>query len=243
MSTEQLPEGDDGGARVVARAWSDRELVLAMRRDEPRAFTEFVARFRPLLLHRAALLRVWPGEREELVVDVLDDAATRLADPAHRPPRYLAAYLVRALHHRVLNRRRAGARRRVVAERAAREMETHAERAVLTVCSESALRASHGPDWAAPPINPALARLAAALERRLTEDERRLIGWLGAHVPQRHIAAWLGISYGAVSKRIARLRARMRGAADAYIAAQGEPERAALRRFFERLAPEDSNHA
>ena len=78
------------------------------------------------------------------------------------------------------------------------------------LCSESSQRASAGPGWEPPRPSRAVASLATALLADLSEDERLLLVWVSHHVPYREIAAWLGIGYAAVGKRVERLRARLR---------------------------------
>lgn len=212
------------------------ELVLAMRRDEEGAFTEFVARFHPLLLQQAKMAHVPPGERDELVTEVLGDVAVHVAAPGAPLPRSVAGYLVTSLRHRLLNARRNGARRERWSEGALTELETHPERAVLTTCSEASLRASRGAGWEPSPLRPALARLAAALDGELTDEERRIVSWLGHKISHRQIAEWLGITPTAAAKRAARLRARLRNAAARYAAGCSAAERAELERFFQRVA-------
>jgi RNA polymerase sigma factor (sigma-70 family) len=196
-----------------------------MRRDDEEAFVEFVTRFHALLLRHARLARVPVEDQEAVVVEVLGDMAERLTSQSVRIPRSMAGYLVTSLRNRLLNERRSEARRRQLGEAALSEIETHRERAMVDLCSEASLRASRG-----------AARLAAALDRELSDDERRLVSWLGQHVTQRQIAAWLGISLAATAKRVLRLRTRLRDAADAYIAELDPAEQRELHDFFRRMA-------
>jgi RNA polymerase sigma factor (sigma-70 family) len=207
-----------------------------MRRDDEEAFVEFVTRFHALLLRHARLARVPVEDQEAVVVEVLGDMAERLTSQSVRIPRSMAGYLVTSLRNRLLNERRSEARRRQLGEAALSEIETHRERAMVDLCSEASLRASRGAAWEPFPTRPALARLAAALDRELSDDERRLVSWLGQHVTQRQIAAWLGISLAATAKRVLRLRTRLRDAADAYIAELDPAEQRELHDFFRRMA-------
>lgn len=222
-----------GGRRY--REMAERELLLAMRRDDERAYAEFVARFHPVLLRaaRAAGVDVW--ERDALATDVLCDVAARLVAPEAKAPRSLEGYLVTSLRHRAANARRDAARRRRWSERALVEMDTHHERAVLPLCSAGTVRASRGAAWEPPSLSPALARLAAALDAELEEDERRVVGWLAHGITHREIAGWLGIAQAAASKRISRLRARLRAAAERHASDCAPDERAELDRFFGRI--------
>jgi hypothetical protein len=109
--------------------------------------------------------------------------------------------------------------------------------AELAGCSEYARRAGGGGEPT--PLSPALERLAAALERGLSEVERQLAVWLSHCAPQREIAAWLGIAYKAAAKRIERLRARLQSAALRHLETAEGDERRELLTFLGRasLAP------
>ncbi|HEX6535183.1 MAG TPA: hypothetical protein VF041_11325 [Gemmatimonadaceae bacterium] len=217
-------------------AMEERALVLAMRRDDERAYEEFVARFHPVLLRAAAGCGVDAAERDALVVDVLCDVAAKLVAAETRVPRSVESYLVVALRHRARNARRDAARRRAWSERAASELGTHHEWAVLPLCSESSVRASRGAGWEASPLSPTLARLAAVLDAELEEEERRVVEWLANGITHREIAEWLGIRPAAASKRIERLRARLRDAAERHASECAPGDRAELDRFFGRIA-------
>ena len=215
-------------------ALGERELIGAMRRGEAAAFREFLLRFGPLLLEHARRLGIPAAEREGYAVEVLGDAASGLAAGGVRPPRSLAAYLVTALRHRVLNAQRGRVRRERLAHAAAGEGEPAAERVVAPACSEHAIRSSRGPDWDGAPLPSALARLAVALDDRLSDSERLLLVWVSHHVPHRQIARWLDISYAAAAQRIWRLRERLRRAALEHAAGASADDRAELERFFRR---------
>ena len=209
-----------------------------MRRGEAPAFRDFLLRFGPLLLEHTRRLGIPTAERDGYVVEVLGDAATGLAVGAVRPPRSLAAYLVTALRHRVLNAERGRTRRERLAHAAAGEGEPDRERVVAPACSEHAIRSSRGPDWDGTPLPCALARLAVALDERLSEPERLLLVWVSHRVPHRQIARWLGISHAAAAQRVWRLRERLRRAALEHAAETRGDERAELERFFRRAGVE-----
>ena len=237
---------DVGGrneARMGAATWDDPTLVTAMRRADDLAFREFVLRFRPYLLDVAARVGAPAGERDALVVDVLVDACARLADDRHPPPRTLAAYLGTALRNRWRNVCRAERRRHAhdVDALAVEVADAADEAAVPSLASDWSRRASRAPDDEPAPLHPALAALAAALAAELRDDEERLVlAWLGHHVPQRLIAGWLGVSYAAASKRIERLRQRLRRAALEHAASLGDAERRVLLAFFRRADGNDA---
>lgn len=207
-----------------------------MRREEPAAFQEFFACFSPLLLREARRLGVQPALRDQVVLECLDDAAMALMQHTTPVPRSLAAYLAAALRHDVFNESRRERRGIAQGERAYRYAAGHQQRVVMETCSESSLRASDGPDWEDVPLCPALERLAAALDAPLTDDERRILTWVGQWVPQTLIAEWLGISYGATRARVLRLRTRLRALATDYMTQAEAADRRLLESFLRRVA-------
>ena len=213
----------------------DAELVEAMRRDEPRAVEEFVARYRALLLDVARRRGVPESERDEMVSDVLHDVAIKFATTDAALPAALSGYLLTALRNRLQNVWRGQSRSAARDALAASASET-GEQIVQAACSEDTVRASLGAGADALRLTPALERLASALDERLTHDERRLLAWLGAYVPQRRIAQWLDVKPSTAMVRIWRLRERLREAALRYAAPLDADERAELMRFFRRTA-------
>jgi RNA polymerase sigma factor (sigma-70 family) len=201
----------------------DQALVAALRCEDEGALREFFLRFRPALLLAARRLGVDAGERAALVDDCLADVAVHLITSDAPAPRSLPAYLARSLRNRVLN----AARGRARAERRELEEALWAEPAAAPGESD------------APPLAPALRRLAAALEGMLDEEERLLTVWMSHCVPQPEIAAWLGIGSKAAAKRIERLRERLQRAALGYIETVAGDERRELLTFLGRasLAP------
>lgn len=218
---------------------SERQLVWAMRAREPEAIQEFFARFHSGLRRLAQLYRVPPAERENCVVDFLNDAALELIESARPIPRKLAAYLAVSFRHRRQNALRADARAERRTGEATDESPASGEAAVFAVCSERALRASRGPGWEAPPLSGALERLARSIEEELSTDERLLLVWAGNSIPLRQVAEWLGIDRSAAKLRVWRLRARLHKAARAYVGTLAPAERAELERFFRRAAAPD----
>jgi RNA polymerase sigma factor (sigma-70 family) len=215
-----------------ARNLGDEELVWAMRRGTSAAFREFLRRFQPLLAACARRAGLDAEERDDAVADLLGDAATTLARQAGQPPKSLAAYLLTAFRHRLLNQLRSGERRARRHDAAAHD--DGGTIAVASTCSESALNASRGPAADDAPLAPVLARLARELDGSLTADERLMLVWVSHHVPQREIAAWMNLSYAAATQRIWRLRERLRDRAVAFAAGLPPDERAVAERFFQR---------
>lgn len=204
--------------------WSDDELVARLRAGSERAATELFARFAPLLREEARRRRVPPPHDAELAGDVLASAAMLLRRAGAAVPRSLAGYLVAALRRRALNLVRA--ERRAAAREAALEGEL----------ASRVDPAPTGDEADASPAAPLLA-LAAHLDATLDDGDRQLLHWLGDYVPQREMAAWLGVTHGAVRTRVSRLRQRLRAAAARWAATRDAPERRAIERFLQRVAP------
>ena len=236
VERDEACDGDESGTRrdLPAR-WSDAELVAAMQRGQPGSFSEFFARFAPLITALARARRLPNAELTERVTDFLDDVALRLARAATPVPRTLAAYLAASFRRRDFNRIRDLRCRERLRDAYSTDANDASERVVAGASSENALTASRGPGWDGAPLSPAVERLALVLEQRLTGEERQLLAWLGARVPQREIATWLGATHGATRTRIARLRARLRDAAMRHAYTLDGADRAAITRFFRRV--------
>lgn len=211
--------------RTAWRARSDRELIVAMRADISAAFDEFVARYQPLLLARSRRFDLPQWEREDCVADVLESMMLRLLKPETRAPKEMAAYLVRVLHNRLVD---------VSRTRGGREAARHGVADSGDVGVERLVAAPDTPDLTVPELSPALQRLAQALVGPLTDEERQLIGWESNMIPHRTIAAWLGVSHAAATKRIWRLRARLREVALRYSASLAPAEQREIMRVINR---------
>ena len=227
------------------REHSDRELIAAMRANVSPAFDEFVARYQPLLLARAGRFGLPAWQREECVIEVLESTILRFVKPGVQPPAEMAAYLTRTLSNRLLDAVRAhGARTRHELAAADRTAPAY-EQAVTSLASQHALEGSTVPrDASASDPPPGITRLAAALIREMSEEERNLISWESNMIPHRTIALWLGISHAAATKRIWRLRARLREVAARHARTLPPAEQDDIDRFMHRLgrrAPQAAN--
>lgn len=171
--------------------------------------------------------------RDECVAETIESTVLYLLRPDARHPTTMAAYLTRALHNRLVDAQCAQRSRRV-AERGAVDWSTPAmERAVTSVSSRHAMEACTPKEDRVLPLRPGLERLAAALVEPLSDEERLLIGWEGSLIPRRTIGAWLGVSRAAATKRIQRLRNRMRTIAARHVAALSPDERRDVDRFLD----------
>jgi DNA-directed RNA polymerase specialized sigma24 family protein len=145
---------------------------------------------------------------------------------------------VRGLRNRVLNDMRARGRlaRRVEAGSGASDGGGGSDEAAVDGCSsEYVRRISAGPEaQEAVGMAPAVERLAAVLDAAMTADERVVATWLANGVTQRQIAAWLGVSDAAASKRVSRLRARLRVVAARHAAGAEAGDRRILAGFLRR---------
>lgn len=204
-----------------------------MRDGNEMAWGEFVDRFRPLLERFARRTGIPPSEWDTCIMDVLGDTALKLTARKLALPASLGTYLVRAVRNRHVELQRAAVRR----ERyyvSASDANT-AEHVVVSLCSESTLRASKGVDGIEIRPSRALTRLAAILRGELSEDDILLLSWRSAGVPYRQIAQWLGITYEAAAKRVTRLSQRLRQIASLRAESFPLEERLELSRFFRRV--------
>jgi RNA polymerase sigma factor (sigma-70 family) len=206
------------GVAENAAALADRGLIVAMRCQDRGALAEFYRRFRPVLVVAARRLTADAVDGEAIVEDVLTDAAVRFVSTTTPIPGSVAGYLVRMLRNRVLN--------------AVRSRDRLAQRVTDAACtSEHAERTSAGAEHEIERHTtpaPAVARLAAALDAAMTEDERMLATWLANGVAQQQIADWVGVSYAALCKRVSRLRARLRVVAERHMSTASADDRRAL---------------
>jgi len=223
--------------REASDTKKDYDIVVAMRRGEAVAFEWYIERFHRVLLDYARRAGVAASERDELVSELLDDVAIQLMTRSAPLPQNPRMYLLSALRHKLLNRKRSGERRRRVVSEAARA--AYADRDPLAGesaagCSEEMLRASHGPEWEGTPLPRVLERLAGRLSEALGDDERQLLVAVAENIPQREIAEWLGVSYAVARKRLERLRARLTDVAMQYANTLEPDDARELQRFFHR---------
>ena len=215
-----------------AESWTDQELLQRMRRDDAVAIREFYRRFMPVLWKEARRAHVQPALRDDLAFDCLGDSAIHLMQATVAVPSNLTGYLVAAFRHRLANDRRA-TKRRLAAGTAAVSYATD-ERVVREVCSEASLRASAGPAAEAPPLSPVLERLSRVIDAGITDQERQILRWVSAAIPQRLIGEWLGITHNAARVRVLRLRDRLIEVALRYDGPWRPGEREELYAFFRR---------
>ena len=226
MRTERRDEA------VSVESWTDSELLQQMRRDDASAIREFYRRFTPVLWKEATRARVRPETRDDLVVDCLSDSAIHLMQASVAAPKSLAGYLVAAFRNRVASEYRSSARRTATGARAVSMIND--ELVVREVCSEASLRASAGPAAEVPPLSPVLERLSRVVNAGVTDDERQMLRWVAASIPQRVIAEWMGITHNAARVRVLRLRERLIDLALRAETAWTPRERQELYEFFRR---------
>jgi DNA-directed RNA polymerase specialized sigma24 family protein len=236
----RAPKASSEGASSMRRtsgAIKDYDIIVAMRRGEAVAFEQYIERFHGILLDYARRAGVAPSERDELVSELLDDVAIQLVTRSGPLPQNPRMYLLSALRHRLLNRKRGSERRRRVVSEAARASYADRDPAAgesAAGCSEEMLRASHGPEWEGTPLPRVLERLAGRLSEALRDDERLLLVAVAENIPQREIAEWLGVSYVVARKRLERLRARLTDVAMQYANTLEPDDARELQRFFHR---------
>ena len=227
------PDGVNGMRRVLC-ALGDTALVRAMRAGKPEAWQEFDARFRPLLEIYAERTGIPRGDWDSCVVDVLDDAAMRLATADAEIPASIHAYLVRSAYYARLHLKRDVERRERNYELAARDGSP--EGVIRALCSEAALRDSADPFTRSDErARVALERFVALLDSHLDVEERHMLGWVGEGVPRRQIAEWMGANYEAVRKRILRIGARLRRLVPMLLCELAPEDRVEVERLLRRL--------
>ena len=241
------PPDARAGAPAVASggaAMSDAELVAGLRRDEPRAFAEYVRRFHRLLAYFPWRAGFDADASRDLALEVLEDAMLDLIAPDAVVPRSLHGWLVTRLRRRLANDVRADRRRRV--REAGATYDAGAAEASAALCSEATLRLCRGADAGDPedagddaPAGVA-QRLGAALAAGLDAEERQLLAWLAESVPQREIADALGTTHAALRKRVERLRVRLRVEATRALEAMSPADRRVAQRLLGRGAARDS---
>jgi DNA-directed RNA polymerase specialized sigma24 family protein len=219
-----------GAAQIARRlrALSDAALLDVMRGGDELAWGEFADRFRPLLEQFARRTGIPRWEWDACITDVLDEEALKFTRRRLTLPASLGAYLVRAVRNRHLRLKRA-------AERRERHYASAAD-AGMVLCSEGTMRLSEGSagtDSAA--ASSAMARLVEIFRAELSEDDVLLLTWRGAGVPHRQVAAWLGVSYDAAAKRVARLSQRLRAIASSCVERFPVEERPEVERFLRRV--------
>jgi DNA-directed RNA polymerase specialized sigma24 family protein len=230
-------EGTWSMGKTSGAVVKDYDIVVAMRRGEAVAFEQYIERFHRILLDYARRAGVAASERDELVSELLDDVAIQLMTRSGPLPQNPRMYLLRALRHKLLNRKRGNERRRRVVSEAARAAYADGDRTAgesAAGCSEEMLRASHGPEWEGAPLPRVLERLAGRLSEALGDDERLLLVAVAENIPQREIAEWLGVSYTVARKRLERLRARLTDVAMHYANTLEPDDARELQRFFHR---------
>lgn len=226
----------DGGRANVCRALDDAALVRAVSAGVPDALEEFMTRFRRLLFDEAAGQGIAPADCDDCVSEVLSKIVTLLIAGRIGAPRAPARYVVQSFWNRWRSTREEVERRRDRFDAALVPAPGDGEWVIAGACSEHAWRASRGADADEDEdtISPVLERLVSAFDEGITDEERTILGWLGRHVSQREIADWLGVSYAAATRRIWRLRERLREAAIRYADSLDLAERRELMRFFRR---------
>ena len=223
--------------REASDTKKDYEIVVAMRRGEAAAFERYIERFHRILLDYARRAGVAASERDEMVSELLDDVAIQLMTRSAPLPQNPRMYLLSALRHKLLNRKRGSERRRRMVSEAARAAYGDRDPAageMAAGCSEEMQRTSRGPEWEDAPLPNVLERLAGRLSEALSADERQLLVAVAENIPQREIAEWLGVSYALARKRLERLRARLTGVAMHYANSLEPDDARELQRFFHR---------
>ena len=222
----------EGGTEEPVRQRNERDadLLVRVRRNDPRALREFVSRFDAILLYQARRMGVNAGERRTVVTEFLDDILVKLARSA--APNDLAPFVITSFRNFVTDMHREASIRE---QQSASDGDvTDLERVIKAGCSEFMLHAAEmrGIDDGAPPLA-AVEMLDAVLEC-CSADEKALLVWSAHRVPLRDCALWMGISYNAMKQRMYRLRTRLARDCLERLQYLPAPDRVALTRILHR---------
>ncbi len=214
---------------------TDRELVLALRRDEPLAWGEFATRASHILAATATRLRFSDEERAACGEELLARLAAHLGDPTSAMPEHLPGYIaqaaVRCRRETIRNRARSASLRYRAALADGTIDLPEAGHVIASLLSEHTRRVSRGEPDVSPPDGPTLATIIAGqLLHEMREVDVQLIAWHAASVPHRSIGEWLGLSAAAVAKRVQRVQRRARSRVRQLVALLPPREQDAWRR-------------
>jgi RNA polymerase sigma factor (sigma-70 family) len=214
------------------RRWQDVDdsrLIAGMKRGHFGAFAELYRRYAPLLTRMARRRKVPEIDRQDLIMDYLEDVLIPVLRGKQAAPEPLGNYLAAGFRRRMISAWRS----RQVQDRRVQSLRVTSsdprERVVAEGLSEYAFRAAAGPandiraggSGANAPVDAtgdARAGLARVLDDAMSADERQLMGVVAENFPQREIAAAMGIEPIAARVRIHRLRERMMKVSAIYIA-------------------------
>lgn len=230
-------DGDVGERRHAQShyaALSDRALLDALRSRDGNAIEEFIRRYQALVLVQARRLRIAPEDRAHWAIEVLYQVATAIVRETASVPHSLGPYLVTACKRKAFSEWRDRLTRERWEVQCADETGGRNQRAVVSACSEAAIRSTYGPDWEPVRLPPVLERLVSVFEEGVSSDERQLLSWVGQRVPYSLVAEWLGISRAAAIKRVGRLRDRLIEAALRFGASLDAADVSELARFLRR---------
>jgi hypothetical protein len=234
---------DDASERRNAQshyaALSDRALMGALRARDGEAIEEFIRRYQALVLVQARRLRVAPEDRAHWVTELLYQVAIAIARDAASVPRSLGPYLVTACKRKAFSEWRDRLTRERWELQCTDETGARNQRAVVSACSEDAVRSTYGPDWEPVRLPPVLERLVSVFEEGVSTDERQLLSWVGQRISYSLMAEWLGISRTAAIKRVGRLRDRLIEAALRFGASLDAADMSDLTRFLRRTGVVD----
>lgn len=201
--------------RARLRAVTDRELVLALRRDEPLAWSEFADRASRILAATASRLRFSDDERSACGDELLARLAERLGDPSTAVPDHLPGYIASAAIHcrreTVRNLSRAASIRHRAALADTQLDLPEAGQVVASVLSDHTRHVARGAADDTPSARTTISDIVARqLLNELREIDVQLLTWHAASVPHRTIGEWLGLSAATVAKRVQRIQRRAR---------------------------------
>ena len=206
-----------------------------MRSFDGAALEEFIERFQHLVMLQARRLRVRPEERKAWTSELLYDVASSLCRQPHgHAVGALVPYVMTACRRKAFAARRDMAVRERADAGLMGELGGAGERALLTTCSEDAVRGSYGPGVEPVPLPLVLERLVSLFDEGISAEERMLLSLVAQRTPYSVIGPSLGITRAAAIKRTTRIRARLVEAARRFGQGLDREDRVELLRFLRR---------
>jgi hypothetical protein len=215
---------------------TDHQLIDRMRCGDLKSWGAYEARFRPILEAYARRAKIPQLDWPVCLTEVLEDEGIRLTRREAIAPVSLAAHLIAAVHDRYLRLERANScyeRYHGVAGEFC-----SSGRVVTSRCSENASRDSDIPPAAS---TAALTKLLGDLRSGLTPEEEAMLVWLSEGVPHAQIAGWLGLSHDVCTKRIWRLRRRLRLELVSRAATYSSADQSEITRVMRRVSSNADN--
>lgn len=180
---------------ILWHSVGEAELMDGMRTGDEGAYAEFFRRYTPLVFTLARRQNSDAGDAMEFANEFLDDLALKIGRSPFVAPQALTGYLATSFRRYLAMQWRSRSRRVASRERLSSEAGGGLERAVAEGCSGYVLKLAAGGDPDDAIVQDSHARdvrlrLVEMLLTQVTEEERRVLGFLCDRYPQREIAAF-----------------------------------------------------